>query len=195
MIDKTIERNLIITEQEISGNSILAQFSSFDKRLIFYLSGDLGISERPFAEIGNKLGVTEEKIIEYINKLKKKGLIRRFGATVVHQRTGFKANAMLVWRFAEERLDEVGAKLASLPYVSHCYCRCTFKDWPYNLYTMIHASNRERLKEMAEEMSKLTGAEDWLFLESLKELKKESIRYFATSTETEFLRNTDTYNE
>ena len=37
--------------------------------------------------------------------------------------------------------------------VSHCYQRNPAKDWPYNLYTMIHALSEESCKEIARKMS------------------------------------------
>jgi DNA-binding Lrp family transcriptional regulator len=152
-----------------------------DKRLIHALSGDLPLCPRPFKEIGKSLDMSEDEVLSAIEDYSQKGLLRRFGAILVHQASGFAANAMLVWRLSEEEASIVGEKFANLPYVTHCYLRKEAPGWPYNLYTMIHAPDRERLLAMTKEMAELSGGGEYLVLESVKELKKESIRYFPNS--------------
>ncbi|MDR1314336.1 MAG: Lrp/AsnC family transcriptional regulator [Deltaproteobacteria bacterium] len=152
-----------------------------EKAVVHALSGDLPLSPRPFAEIAGKVGLSEDELLAMVRDFAERGYIRRFGAVLVHQRSGFKANAMLVWRFRGPEVAEAGKKLASLPYVTHCYQRSEAPGWPYNLYTMIHAGSRGELLAMAEEMAGLTGCKDWTVLESVKELKKDSVRYFPES--------------
>jgi DNA-binding Lrp family transcriptional regulator len=149
-----------------------------DKALINLLSGDLPLSPRPFEEIGKKLGMTEEEVIKAINDFKKQGLIRRLGAILVHQQSGFSSNAMLVWEFSPEEVEKAGKTFAKLPYVSHCYQRETAPGWPYNLYTMIHAETPEGLAKMTSEMNSLFQKANWAILESVKELKKSSVNFF-----------------
>jgi DNA-binding Lrp family transcriptional regulator len=156
------------------------ELSLKEKRLINALSGDLPLCPRPFEEIGRGLGMSEDEVLQALEGFSKRGLLRRFGAVLVHQVSGFAANAMLVWRFSEEEANVAGEKFASLPYVTHCYLRKDAPDWPYNLYTMIHAADRGKLMKMAGEMAELSGAKDWQVLESERELKKESIRYFSS---------------
>lgn len=157
----------------------MTSLSPADKALIYHLSGDLGDSPTPYADLAAKLGRSEAEVLATISRFQDEGLIRRLGATLWHQKSGFAANAMVVFQLPGEKADESGEKLARLPYVSHCYKRVTAPDWPYNLYVMIHAENRETLLGMIEEMTTLTGAEQWRMLESLRELKKASRRYFS----------------
>jgi DNA-binding Lrp family transcriptional regulator len=154
------------------------ELSKADKLLIYHLSGDLGDSERPYADLGEKCGLTEGEVIDKIKLFQENGLIRRLGAILWHQRSGISVNAMLVWRIPEDRISEVGVKLAALSYVSHCYQRCPLPVWPFNLYTMIHAKTKEILDLQVKEMANICQAEEWKILESLKEFKKTSIRYF-----------------
>jgi Transcriptional regulators len=157
----------------------MADLSPDDKALIYHLSGDLGDSPAPYAALAAKLGRTEEEVLEAVARFQAEGLIRRLGATLWHQKSGYSANAMVVFKLPEEKADEGGVRLAGLPYVSHCYRRVTVPEWPYSLYAMIHAESRRELLAMVEEMAALTGAEQWRMLESLRELKKASRRYFS----------------
>jgi len=161
-------------EEEVS----MAELSPADKVLIYHLSGDLGDSPAPYAELAAQLGRSEEEVLSALRRFQAEGLIRRLGATLWHQKSGFSANAMVVFKLPGEKTDQGGEKLAHLSYVSHCYQRVTAPGWPFNLYAMIHAESRDRLLAMVEEMAALTEAEEWRMLESLKELKKASRRYF-----------------
>jgi len=157
----------------------MRDITGVDKLLIFHLSGDLGDSLTPYADLAAKVGLKEDEVLELIREYQDQNLIRRFGATLWHQRSGFAANAMVVFEAAGDQAVEAGSTLAALPYVSHCYLRRTAPDWPYNLYVMIHAESRDKILEMTTEMAGLIKAGNWHMLESLKELKKASRRYFS----------------
>jgi DNA-binding Lrp family transcriptional regulator len=68
--------------------------------------------------------------------------------------------------------------MAACPSVSHCYRRNPNAHWPYNLYTMIHAGDREACQAIAENLSRRTGIPDYILLFSQHELKKTSMQYF-----------------
>ena len=154
------------------------ELSLDERRLINLISLDLGRSPTPYADLAAKLGWTEERTLAEVARLRAGGVIRRLGGVVVHQRAGFAANAMVVWRVEGDRLDEAGRKLAFLERVSHCYWRPGAPGWPFNLYTMVHARDQAELVEAVEEMAILAGASEWRVLTSLKELKKTSLVYF-----------------
>jgi DNA-binding Lrp family transcriptional regulator len=149
-----------------------------EKKIIAALQEDMSITARPYLEISEKLGITEEKFLEHLQILCDRGIIRRFGATLRHQKTGFTANAMGAWQVDEERIEEVGNRLASFKQVSHCYRRNPTQGWPFNLYTMIHANDEESCRQTARDMSREVGVENYSLLFSRKELKKTSMVYF-----------------
>ena len=69
--------------------------------------------------------------------------------------------------------------LAKQRYISHCYERPTFEDFPYNLYAMMHAQTPEELDGYIKESAALLDNPKYVVLHSLKELKKTSFRFFA----------------
>ena len=113
-----------------------------------------------------------------LNDLCKRGVIRRFGATLRHQKTGFTANAMVAWQVKEDRIEEVGEKMASFHQVSHCYRRDPTDTWPYNLYTMIHANDEQSCRQTARKLAETASIDDYTLLFSQEELKKTSMVYF-----------------
>ncbi len=149
-----------------------------DKKIIKLIQGDLPLDERPFAVMAEKIGLSEEIFIARIRELKKRGVIRRFGATLRHQKAGFSSNAMAAWLVPDKRVEEIGAIMAEFKEVTHCYQRKPRKDWKYNLYTMIHGNNREQCFRIALRISESTGINEYKLLFSEKEFKKTSMEYF-----------------
>ncbi|HBF42288.1 MAG TPA: Lrp/AsnC family transcriptional regulator [Desulfobacteraceae bacterium] len=149
-----------------------------DKKVISLIQGDLPLDRMPFAVMAKKIGITEDEIINRVTDLKKRDILRRFGATLRHQEAGFSSNAMVTWIVPEDRVEDVGKIFARFPQVTHCYQRNPQRDWRYNLYSMVHGSNREECYRIAERMSRSAGIDDYLLLFSEKEFKKTSMEYF-----------------
>lgn len=129
----------------------------------------LPITERPFAEIADRLGMEEERAIAMCNDLLDRGVIRRFGPSISHRKVGFAGNPMTVLNVPEEKLDDVGREIASEPDVTHCYAR---SGWDYNLFFMIHARTREEGLDRATEIASATGIQDYRIMFSINEFKK-----------------------
>jgi len=152
--------------------------TELEKKIIASIQEDMAITERPYLEISERLGITEEDLLQNLRSLCERGIIRRFGATLRHQKTGFTANAMGAWQVDETRVEEVGNRLASFKQVSHCYRRNPAPSWPFNLYTMIHANDEESCRQTAQKMSREAGVDNYSLLFSRRELKKTSMVYF-----------------
>lgn len=149
-----------------------------DKKVIRLIQGDLPLHPEPFAVMAEAIGITEEEFIERVKGLKKRGIIRRFGATLRHQAAGFSSNAMVAWLTPDDRIEEIGGILAQFREVTHCYQRAPQEDWPYNLYTMIHGGNPDQCRRIAERLSRSAGIDEYALLFSIKEFKKTSMEYF-----------------
>jgi len=113
-----------------------------------------------------------------IRRLKELGIIRRFGATLRHQLSGFSANALVAWQVPDPDLEQVGRRLAAYRQVSHCYARRPAPGWPYTLYSMVHGRNPEEIAGLVAEMAKEVGVDTYEVLFSDQELKKTTMRYF-----------------
>lgn len=149
-----------------------------DKKVIGLIQGDLPVELKPFASLAEEIGITEEKFLERINSLKKRGILRRFGATLRHQKAGYGANAMVAWLVPDDRIEDVGKRLARFREVTHCYQRNPQGDWQYNLFSMVHGNSQDQCYEIAATMSKTVGIKDYTLLFSEKEFKKTSMEYF-----------------
>ena len=154
--------------------------TDLDKRIIASIQGDIPITERPYLDIAEHLGISEELLLKILKNLCDKGVIRRFGATLRHQKSGYGSNAMVAWQVDEKDIDTIGERIAAFSSVSHCYRRSPKGDWPYNLYTMIHAKDEASCLELARNISTETSIDKYTILFSREELKKTSMEYFPT---------------
>ena len=147
------------------------------KKIIKILQDDIPIVKRPFKLLAEKNDLEEEELINAILDLMDKRIIRHFGAIIKHTKVGYKSNAMLVMKIDENKIDESGNLLASFNEVSHCYHRVSKKEWPYNLYVMVHAKGEDELQKIIEKILNLTKPKFYKILPSLKEFKKDSMKY------------------
>ena len=142
------------------------------------LQDDLPLVHSPFKIIAQRNNISQNELINSIKQFLKEGKMRRFSAILNHRNAGFLFNAMVVWNVPEEKIDEYGAIISGFESVSHCYKRPTFPNWHYSLYSMIHARTEEIYKNVVDLIVKKINPYDFKMLLSLKEYKKERIRYF-----------------
>lgn len=147
------------------------------EQIIELLQGDLPVLEQPFAAAAEKIGVSEEELLDEIRKMRDEGLIRRVGAVVRHQQAGFRANAMVAFQLPETEAERVGQLLAQSSAVTHCYWRESREEWPYNLYCMVHAVDHPRLDRAVRQLVGIAGCSDYQVLGSIREFKKSSVRF------------------
>lgn len=114
-----------------------------DSELIAAIQGGLPLVARPYAVIGEQLGLSADKVIERLVALQAAGMIKRMGVVVKHRALGYTANAMVVWDVPVNEIERIGKLLADEACVTLCYQRPRrLPDWPYNLFCMIHGHER-----------------------------------------------------
>jgi len=150
-----------------------------DRAFIRELQEDIEIVPQPFVGMAQRLGVSQEEVVHWLQEAKAVGWLRRFAAIINQRQAGYVANGMVAWRVPEDSIERVATVATSLPQVSHCYQRPTYPDWPYNLFTMIHAKSKENCQAIARKISQEMGVSDYVILFSTKEYKKTRLKYFA----------------
>jgi len=134
----------------------------------------------PYQVVAEQLGLSEQQVLTQINLWQAEGLIRRFGLVIKHRQLGYNANAMVVWNIAYSEIDNVAQQLSKCAPVSLCYQRPRrLPDWPYNLFCMIHGTDRslvlEQISQITEQLGLGSIEKDILF--SFKAYKQHGARY------------------
>jgi len=151
------------------------------RRILKIASGDLPLVPRPFDEWAGAAGVDTESLIATLKCAVTDGIVRRFGAVLVHTKCGMRKNAMVAWEVADEDADRAGRIMAGFGAVSHCYLRLPAPGFPYRLYTMIHARDDSELHKIIDSIRQRTGLDSFVILTSVREFKKPSPDYLNES--------------
>ena len=127
----------------------------------------------PFAD---RLGISEEEVMVLLRYYLSDGTIRRVAGVLKHDRAGYTANAMVALEVADDRCDEAGALLAQFPFITHCYRRTAYPDWPYTIYAMVHARSPEVFEACLGKIRNAATCRSMNVLRSIKEYKKTTFR-------------------
>lgn len=149
-----------------------------ERDLVRILQEDWPVIPSPYALFAKQWGRDEDILLSKVKEWKSAGIIRRIAALIRHREAGFQTNWMVAWRLNEEKVEPAGLQASGHSHVSHCYHRKTYPDWPYPLFTMIHARSREEAQTVVEELSQLLQPEGVLIVPSLKEYKKVRLKFF-----------------
>lgn len=134
-----------------------------DKSLMQALTRGMPIVKAPYAALAEELGMAEAEVLERIAKLARVRVLSRLGVIVRHRALGWRSNAMVVWDIDHDAITEAGPALATLPGITLCYERTPVEgEWPYRLYSMIHAKSRDEalaVLDKARALPALAGVE------------------------------------
>ncbi len=156
-----------------------------DRKLLAVIQSGLPLVSHPYAEVGKRIGMSEDEVIERTLQLQQKGIIRRMGIIVHHRPLGYNANAMVVWNLPAKLVDSFGEQVSALEFVTLCYQRKPDEEmWPYNLYTMIHGKDRDSVMEKVDSLLALSPIKniDHKVLFSSRRFKQHGARYFADNS-------------
>ena len=153
-------------------------YDEVDVAAIRALQGPMEVTDRPYDAAAAEVGMSTEEFLSHLGGMVDRKLLRRVAAILYHRRAGFSANGMGVWRVPEDRILDVGARMAAVRGISHCYQRPTYEDWPYSVFTMAHGRSKEECDAILDAIAEDTGIEERATLYSSTEFKKIRLLYF-----------------
>jgi DNA-binding Lrp family transcriptional regulator len=153
-------------------------YDEHDVAVIKALQGDMPVIPEPYAPAAAKLGLPQGELLKHLEQMQQRKLLRRVAAILYHRRAGFSANGMGVWKVPDERITELGPRMAAFRGISHCYQRPTYADWPYSIFTMAHGRSKHECDAILESIADHTGVTDRATLYSSTEFKKIRLLYF-----------------
>ncbi|MFO1154233.1 MAG: AsnC family protein [Rhodospirillales bacterium] len=150
-----------------------------DLHLLAALEPGLPLVPRPFAALGDGIGLDEGEVIDRLRRLLAAGIVKRFGIVVHHRALGYRDNAMVVWDIPDERVASAARSLSALPFVNLCYRRPRRPGWQYNLFCMIHGKDRPTVRQQIAHANEAAGigALPQAVLFSTRAFKQRGARY------------------
>lgn len=153
-----------------------------DARLAALIEEGLPLAHRPYDVWAQALGMSTGAVLGILQRWLVQHTLRRFGVVVRHHNVGFAANAMTVFDVPDDRVDEMGRRLAGQSGITLCYQRERAPGWPYNLYCMVHGRDRHGATQMIQRAIDAAGLRAWPHevLFSIRRFKQTGGRYFSS---------------
>jgi DNA-binding Lrp family transcriptional regulator len=153
-------------------------YDELDVAVIRATQGDMPVTAEPYAPAAARLEMSTAALLEHMQAMRERGLLRRVAAILFHRRAGFSANGMGVWRVPDEQITALGPQMAAFRGISHCYQRPVYEDWPYSIFTMAHGRSQQECDTVLDAIAAQTGIEERATLYSSTEFKKVRLLYF-----------------
>ena len=138
-----------------------ARFEAGAEDLIEAIQDGLPLVPRPYLRLAQRLGWSEQAVIDKLSDMIERSVIKRLGVVVRHHELGYRANAMLVWDVPDGDIDHLGHLLGQQDCVTLCYQRPRrLPVWPYNLFCMVHGKDRDDVLACIDDMTQGLGLEN-----------------------------------
>ena len=139
---------------------------TIDKQLLNLIQSNFPITSEPYKEIGIKLGISEDEVIQRLTDLKTNRIIRRIGATFDSKKLGYRST-LCAMKVPKERLDEVAKLVNSYPGVTHNYLR----NHDYNMWFTLITKSENKQNDILREIQERSGIVDLLNLPAVRFFK------------------------
>ena len=125
---------------------------ALDRAIINTLQGGFPVSERPYAEVAERLATTEAELLRRIDALLDNGTLTRFGPLYHAERLGggLTLAAMRVAPADFERITEI---VNGFPEVAHNYAR----DHEFNMWFVLATETPERIAQVIDAIEQASG--------------------------------------
>lgn len=128
------------------------QLDKLDRKLLDIIQGDFPLVHRPYLDLGNRLGISEQEAFERVQKMRRSGLIRRLGANFQSSRLGF-SSTLCAAKVPPEMLETFIQAVNAIPGVTHNYKR----DHEYNIWFTLICRSRDEANAILADLAARTG--------------------------------------
>lgn len=123
-----------------------------DKRLLDIIQTGFPLEARPYAVLGEQLGIEEQEALARVRSLKERKIIRRVGANFQSSKLGFRST-LCGAKVPEDTLELFIAKVNDQPGVTHNYLR----KHEYNVWFTLIGDSWDNMCAILHDISKSTG--------------------------------------
>ena len=136
--------------------------------LLSLIQKEFPIVKKPFLEIANKLGVSEDKVLAELKKLKQNSVIRQISPIYDTKKMGYESS-LVAFVVDEKNIDKAVEILNSHPGISHNYER----NHRFNIWFTIAVppDSSLGLEKSVELLAKLSDAKEFNILPTIKTFK------------------------
>ncbi|MFN8016207.1 MAG: Lrp/AsnC family transcriptional regulator [Acidimicrobiia bacterium] len=137
--------------------------SDRQKELLNAVQWSFPVVERPYLALAEKLGLSEETVIDELRSVKELGILRQLSAIFDTRALGY-SSALVAAKVADENIDEAAKIINAHPGVSHNYKR----NNDYNLWYTVAVPPHESLDAHINLLHDMSGSNVTRKLQTLK---------------------------
>lgn len=124
-----------------------------DRKIVQLLQDNFPLVERPWREVGDKLNLTEDEVINRLKRLNERGVTRKIGPIIDSSKVGLTAATLVGMKVPKHKVNDVAREINQYSSVSHNYER----EHEYNVWFTLTATNNNELISTLEEIRQKTG--------------------------------------
>src|SRR5882757_2737552 len=124
-----------------------------DRELLNAVQWDFPLEARPFAALGERLGIDEPVVRERVAKVKESGVLRQLSAIFDTRALGY-SSALIAAKVDPDHIDDAAAVISKHPGVSHNYKR----NHDYNLWYTVAVPPGDSLAEHIDVLHRESGS-------------------------------------
>jgi DNA-binding Lrp family transcriptional regulator len=129
------------------------EYDAIDRRLLDDFQQDFPLNARPYAALGERLGITEAEVLTRLSRLSRAGAVSRVGAVIRPHAVG--ASTLAAMAVPANWLEQVAELVSGYPEVNHNYQR----DHRLNLWFVVAAASHDEVQAVLAEIRRRTGLE------------------------------------
>jgi DNA-binding Lrp family transcriptional regulator len=149
---------------------------SSEVKLLGLLQMEFPLSREPFRDLGLKLGISAIEVIQRIQALKSRGMVRQISPVLDARKLGYQSTLVAI-KVPQVSLPRAEGVIRSHPGVSHAYLR----EHEYNLWITLALPQTADIQVELERVKNEMGAEEIFDLPALKVFKLRA--YFDAESE------------
>ncbi|MEK7814656.1 MAG: AsnC family transcriptional regulator, partial [Chloroflexota bacterium] len=125
-----------------------------DRKLLNLVQSRFPLVDRPYQELGEALGISEQETMERLAVLKRQNVLRQVSAIFDTRRLGYKTTLVAI-AYQPDKLHKGALRINRHPGVSHNYAR---EGSYYNLWFTLAVPPEDDLQATVERMARETEA-------------------------------------
>ena len=131
------------------------ELSDAERQILNQIQSDFPIDPRPYAVLGQRLGMTEDEAVAVVRGLRERGVIRRIGGNFSSASLGY-SSTLCAARVPEDQLEAFVAEVNKYPGVTHNYRR----DHDLNVWFTFIAPSMDDIENSLRAISEATGVSE-----------------------------------
>ncbi len=137
-----------------------------DRKILGMIQSEFPLSRRPYRDLSDLLGLSEEEIFGRVKNLKKDGIIRRIGGSFDSRSLGF-TTTLCAAKVPDNRIGLFVQEVNKYPGVTHNYLR----EHEYNIWFTLVVSDQREVDRLIGEIIRSTGVEELINLPATRTFK------------------------